>query len=64
MMALLNVLKARYPAWMALSGVGSLQLSYIVIHILFSVASNTFDAYGKDLVVYWYSSLLALLEGW
>lgn len=29
-----RVLEARYPAWMAWPGVGSLQLSYIVIHIL------------------------------
>lgn len=56
-------LDARYPAWMAWPGVGFLQVSNIVIYLLLLVASITFDACGRDLAVYWYSNLIAFLEG-
>lgn len=40
--------KARYPAWTAWPGVGSLLLSNIVLYILlFLVASITIDVYGE-----------------
>lgn len=48
---------------MAWPGVGFLQVSNIVIYLLLLVASITFDACGRDLAVYWYSNLIAFLEG-